>query len=153
MKKEHEEWLDKNSSIISEDFLSSIKASMENIDDDDFDMLMQIKLRNPKKVKLISIFLGCYGVDRFMIGETAIGVIKSLTLGLLGILWIADVFTSEKRTKLYNATKIMYIINPNGYKKGASQKEVAKSLLKKGVGVGKLVNDFLENQDTPTIGG
>jgi TM2 domain-containing membrane protein YozV len=40
---------------------------------------------------LLSIFLGEFGIDRFYTGHTGIGVLKLLTLGLCGILWIIDI--------------------------------------------------------------
>ena len=56
---------------------------------------------------LIAFFLGGYGVDRFMLGETGLGVAKLLTCGGCGIWSIVDLFTVGGRTKKYNAEKIL----------------------------------------------
>jgi len=39
---------------------------------------------------LLSFFLGGLGVDRFYLGYTGMGILKLLTGGLLGILWLID---------------------------------------------------------------
>ena len=50
----------------------------------------------------VSILVGGLGVDRFMLGETGLGVLKLITGGGLGIWWLIDIFSVEKRTKTYN---------------------------------------------------
>ncbi|MDR0946977.1 MAG: TM2 domain-containing protein [Ruminococcus sp.] len=39
---------------------------------------------------LLSLFLGVIGIDRFYLGYTGMGVLKLLTGGGLGILWLID---------------------------------------------------------------
>ncbi len=40
---------------------------------------------------LLSIFLGYWGVDRFYMGHTGLGLLKLFTFGLCGILYIIDI--------------------------------------------------------------
>ena len=40
---------------------------------------------------ILSILLGGLGVDRFYLGYTGMGVLKLLTGGCLGVLWILDI--------------------------------------------------------------
>ena len=40
---------------------------------------------------LLSILVGGHGVDRFYLGYTGMGVLKLLTAGVFGILWIIDI--------------------------------------------------------------
>lgn len=54
---------------------------------------------------IISILVGSLGVDRFMLGETGMGVLKLLTGGCCGVLTIIDWFSISKKTKEYNLNK------------------------------------------------
>lgn len=47
--------------------------------------------RNWYVALLLSIFLGLLGIDAFYLGQVAKGVLKLLTAGLFGILWIIDI--------------------------------------------------------------
>ncbi|MBR1739376.1 MAG: TM2 domain-containing protein [Ruminococcus sp.] len=40
---------------------------------------------------ILSIFLGGLGIDRFYLGYTGIGILKPLTGGCFGILYIIDI--------------------------------------------------------------
>ena len=54
---------------------------------------MEAKSVTRKKMTalLLSIFLGAYGVDRFYLGHTGMGVVKLLTCGGCGVLSIMDI--------------------------------------------------------------
>ena len=54
--------------------------------------------------------LGTLGIDRFMLGETGIGILKLLTLGVCGVLTIVDWFTVQKRTKERNYNSLMLVL-------------------------------------------
>lgn len=67
--------------------------------------LQSIEFKDPTTLLIISILVGSLGVDRFMLGETGMGVLKLLTGGCCGVLTIIDWFSISKKTKEYNLNK------------------------------------------------
>lgn len=50
-----------------------------------------MKKKNKSTALIFSVLLGGLGVDRFYLGYTGIGILKLLTGGCFGILWIVDI--------------------------------------------------------------
>jgi TM2 domain-containing membrane protein YozV len=48
-------------------------------------------MKSKNTTLIISIFLGELGIDRFYLGYTGMGILKLLTCGCFGILWIYDI--------------------------------------------------------------
>lgn len=48
-------------------------------------------MKNKTTALILSILVGGLGVDRFYLGYTGMGVLKLLTGGCFGILWIIDI--------------------------------------------------------------
>lgn len=87
-----------------------LKEKLKDLPEDKFSLLSTVELKDPNTILLISIFLGPLGIDRFMIGDTAMGILKLLTIGLCGILTIFDWFTISKKVKEANFSQIITII-------------------------------------------
>ena len=87
-----------------------LKDKLYTIDDEKFSLISIIDLKDPTTVLLISIFLGVLGIDRFMLGDTGIGILKLLTAGCCGILTVFDWFTISTKTKDINFNKIMSLL-------------------------------------------
>lgn len=58
-----------------------IKERLLALDEQRFQMVSMIELKDPTTLLLISIFIGGLGIDRFMIGDTGMGILKLLTGG------------------------------------------------------------------------
>ena len=79
-------------------------------DDSKMAMISAIEFKDPTTILLISIFLGSFGIDRFMLGETGMGILKLLTGGCCGILTIIDWFTVQGKAKEHNFHQLMALL-------------------------------------------
>ena len=85
------------------------KQKLLDLDENRFSVVSTMEFKNPTTLLLVPIFLGSLGIDRFMLGEVGLGILKLLTLGLCGILTIIDWFTVQKRTRDQNYNELMLV--------------------------------------------
>lgn len=90
-----------------------LKEKLAAMDENKFTMVSTVELKDPTTILLVSIFLGSLGIDRFMLGDTGMGILKLLTGGCCGILTIIDWFTVSKKTKELNFNNIMTVLKKN----------------------------------------
>ena len=84
-----------------------LKQKLLEADESKFALASSVDFKDPTTILLISLFLGSLGIDRFMLGETGMGVLKLLTGGLCGILTIIDWFSVQKKAKELNFNNLM----------------------------------------------
>ena len=90
--------------------MNMIRERLLALDDSKWAMLSTIQLKDPTTSLIISILAGSLGIDRFMIGDTGLGVGKLLTCGGLGIWVIIDWFMIQKATRERNMQKIQQFL-------------------------------------------
>ena len=86
---------------------SHARTQLEKADDSKFINLQSINYRDPTLMLIISLFVGALGIDRFMLGETGLGIAKLLTCGGLGIWTIVDWFLIMQHTREINFMNLM----------------------------------------------
>jgi len=86
----------------SSSHMMMIRTQLEKCDDSRFGYIQCLDYKNPIVLIIISYFLGFFGVDRFILGDTGLGLLKLFTCGGLGIWYIVDIFLIYGRTKEYN---------------------------------------------------
>lgn len=89
-----------------------LKQQFENLSDDKMMILQVTQLKDTTTMLLISLFLGHLGIDRFILGNTGLGVVKLITCGGCGVWTIIDWFKIQDMTKQWNFRKLMMTIDP-----------------------------------------
>ena len=82
--------------------LMNIRNMMTGMPDNTLIAVTSADYKDPTTILIVSIFLGSLGVDRFMLGQTGLGIAKLLTGGGLGVWWLIDVITITNTTKKVN---------------------------------------------------
>ncbi len=87
--------------------LLSVKTALTNASDEKVDTLSLLQFKDPTTMLIISLFLGGLGIDRMMLGDTGLGVLKLITCGGCGIWALIDLFWVSNATREYNYRKLM----------------------------------------------
>lgn len=99
-----------NSKFFESHQVNMIRERLLEMDDSKWVMISTVQLKDPTTSLIVSILAGSLGVDRFMIGDTGLGVGKLLTCGGLGIWGIIDWFMIQKATREKNFEKIQQFL-------------------------------------------
>jgi hypothetical protein len=86
--------------------IMQIRERLLAADDSKWVAIQSLSLKDPQTSLIISILGGQLGIDRFVIGDTGLGVGKLLTCGGLGIWAIVDWFMIQGATREKNFEKI-----------------------------------------------
>ncbi|MGB0525522.1 MAG: TM2 domain-containing protein [Flammeovirgaceae bacterium] len=86
--------------------IPQIREVLLELDDDKWTMLQSISFKDPTTSLIVSLLGGQLGIDRFIIGDTGVGIAKLLTCGGLGIWAIVDWFLIMDATKEKNIEKL-----------------------------------------------
>lgn len=90
--------------------LNYIRERLLMADESKWGLIHSVDLKDPTMILLVSIFVGYLGIDRFLIGDTGLGVGKLLTCGGLGIWQIVDWFLIMDATRQKNMEKLQQFL-------------------------------------------
>ncbi len=91
-----------NAKYFESHHLSYIRERLILLDDSKSHLIQTLTFKDPTIVLIVSLLAGPLGVDRFVIGDTGLGLAKLFTCGGLGIWTIIDWFLIMKATKEKN---------------------------------------------------
>jgi TM2 domain-containing membrane protein YozV len=104
-------WLMSHTTYFKPEHMPYINDQISRLNDDQANALLALNLKNPTIILIISIFLGELGIDRFMLGDTGMGVGKLLTLGGCLVWWFIDLFMVQDRAREKNYEMLMHVLN------------------------------------------
>lgn len=82
--------------------IPDIKQQLAQLEDSQFSLVQATPFKDPTMMLFVAWVGGLFGVDRFMLDDTGLGVAKLLTCGGCYIWWLIDVFSVMDRTREYN---------------------------------------------------
>ena len=91
-----------NANFFPEGSVNELGARLSKLSQNQFNAIQGIQLKDPMIMLLLSLFLGSWGVDRFLLKEIGLGVVKLLTCGGCGIWTIIDWFLVMNKTREFN---------------------------------------------------
>jgi len=83
-----------------------IREKLLTLDDTKWVMIQTLQFKDPTTSLIVSLLAGTLGIDRFMIGDTGMGVGKLLTCGGFGIWAVVDWFLIMGATREKNLLKL-----------------------------------------------
>ncbi len=99
-----------NAKFFEGHLLTVIRERLLIVDDSKWVEISTLQFKDPTTSLIVSILAGQLGIDRFMIGDTGLGIGKLLTCGGFGIWAIIDWFMIQKATREKNMQKIQQFL-------------------------------------------
>lgn len=99
-----------NSKFFESHQLMGIRDRLLQMDDSKWGLLQTLQFKDPTTSIIVSLLAGTLGIDRFMIGDTGMGVGKLLTCGGLGIWAIIDWFLIMGATREKNIAQLNRVL-------------------------------------------
>lgn len=99
-----------NSKFFESHQVNQIRERLLNVDESKWGMIQSLSLKDPQTSLIVSILAGTLGIDRFMIGDTGLGVGKLLTCGGLGVWAIIDIFMIQAATREKNFQALQQLL-------------------------------------------
>ncbi|WP_242009087.1 TM2 domain-containing protein [Robertkochia solimangrovi] len=90
--------------------VAGIREQLLGMDESKWPILQTQQFKDPTTSLIVSLFAGNLGIDRFMIGDTGLGIGKLLTCGGFGLWAIIDWFMIMGATRERNFEKLQLAI-------------------------------------------
>ncbi len=99
-----------NGKFFESHHLAQIRERLIQMDDSKWGFVQTLQFKDPTTTLIVSLLGGTLGIDRFIIGDTGLGVGKLLTCGGLGIWTVIDWFMIMGATREKNMAKLQQFL-------------------------------------------
>lgn len=99
-----------NGKYFESHYVNELRDKLLSLDESKWSKLSAVEFKDPANILIVSVLAGNLGIDRFMIGDTGIGVGKLLTCGGFLIWTIVDWFMIQEATREKNMEKIQQFL-------------------------------------------
>ncbi len=99
-----------NAKFFESHHIGIIRDKLIAMDESRWIFVSTIQFVDPTTSIIVSILAGSFGIDRFIIGDTGLGIAKLLTCGGIGIWTIIDWFLIMGATREKNMEKLQRVL-------------------------------------------
>ena len=100
-----------NAKFFQSNHLMYIRERLLTADESKWIYVQTLEFKDPTTSIIVSILVGALGIDRFLIGDTGLGIAKLLTCGGLGIWALVDWFLIMGATKEKNFKMLQQVVD------------------------------------------
>ncbi len=91
---------------IPEENLPMVVEALKKMPEDKLTTINMIAFKKPHVTAILACLTGYYGIDRFYLGQTGLGIVKLITCGGLLIWSLIDFFKFDSNCKKANYQKL-----------------------------------------------
>ena len=104
-----------NQNDLPDDKIPMLRENMLHCSMRKLSEIQSLSFRRVGNMQFISFILGWSGVDRMLVGEIGIGLLKLCTLGCCGLLMVYDWLVMPSKTRYYNYIEVMSVMDYDDY--------------------------------------
>lgn len=104
-----------NQGDLPEDKIPMLREKMLHCSLRKLTAMQNMNCRRVQNMQFISVMLGWSGIDRMLLGDAGMGLLKLITFGGLGLIMLFDWVTIGGRTRKYNYIKVMSVMDYDDY--------------------------------------
>ena len=104
-----------NQNDLPEDKITFLRSNMLHCSLRKLTDMQGLTCRRVYNMAFISLLLGWSGIDRMLLGDIGLGLLKLCTFGGFGLMMVYDWLMISRKTRYYNYLQVMSVIDYDDY--------------------------------------